>query len=279
MSESKKTVAEGFSDSVDYWKTIYDPEQAQISKCYSLDMIRRKAAVFHLMEKYTNKTLSILDAGCGPGVFMEEAANRGHHVVGIDISRLMVSRARSTTNHLGGEKMESLQADVEHLPFRDGSFDVIFSVGVLSYLANDAKSIGEFRRVVKDDGFVILGLPNWLRLPILFDPYYYLNRSFMFLWNFFFHNRNQRNELLSVNQYRRYFAWQLPDLFHNLRFRIVERINVGFGPPTFWKKEFIPDKYSLIISRSLERLAQRRLFLFLNVLTNHWVICLQKTQD
>ena len=281
MDNHKRVVASTFSGSKEFWTNIYDTNTKAISKCYSIDMIRRKDAVFHLLSKYTSHpALRILDVGCGPGIFVGEAASRGYNIVGVDITEPMVSGARDATNKFGSQIIGYAQGDIENLPFRNNSFDVIFCIGVLSYLAEDAKSINELKRVVKIEGFVIVGLPNWLRLPILFDPYYYLHRVFTYVWKKkLFHDRNQESELIGLKEYRRYFAWKLNNLFKNFNLNILEIKTIGFGPMTFWRKEFIPYKQSLKFSQLLEKLSSKPLLYFLKIFANHWVICLQKIQN
>ena len=280
MDNHKRVVASSFSGSKEFWSNIYDPNPKEISKCYSVDMIQRKNAVFDLLSKYTNHTsLKILDVGCGPGIFVGEAASRGYNVVGVDIAEPMVSSARDVTNQFGSQIIGYAQGDIEHLPFQNNSFDVIFCIGVLSYLTEDAKSINELERVVKNEGLVIVGLPNWLRLPILFDPYYYLHHGFTYVWNKIFRNGNKESEFTGLKEYRRYFAWKLYNLFKDFNFKILEIKTIGFGPMTFWKKEFIPYRQSLKISQLLEKLSSKSFLHFFRIFANHWVICLQKIQN
>jgi len=279
MGNYKKAIAKKFSELKDLWKIIYDPKQEKISKCLSLDMIKRKTAGFDLLDKYTNKgSLYVLDAGCGPGIFMEEAMNRGHHVVGVDISELMILQARNATKQKNGQITLCVQGDIEYLPFKNDSFHAIFCMGVLSYLPEDAECLRELHRVAKKDGFVIVGLPNMLRLAMLFDPYYYL-QGFIFLWKKVFRDGNNGNESVNIDDFRRYFVWQLPVLFRSFNLRILEVINIGFGPMTIWKKEIMPEKFSLRVSQLLEKLVTKRSFFLLKAVANHWVVCLQKLQD
>lgn len=49
------------------------------------------------------RRLSILDAGCGTGRLAIEAARRGHTVVGVDLDRDMIDRARSKAPQLTWE--------------------------------------------------------------------------------------------------------------------------------------------------------------------------------
>ncbi len=277
QSNYKKIVAQSFSSSKDFWRDIYDTDKAGVDKCYSNDMINRKSSVFDLLRKYSNgKKLNILDVGCGAGVFLSEAVRLGHFACGVDSSELMVQESKNVLMTYGYKNTVVINGDIEHLPIRDETFDVVLCIGVLSYLPTDDRGLSELRRVVKKNGYVIIALPNWLRLPMLFDPYYYLNRIFVVLFRKFFHLRNQSTTNACLSEYRRYFVWRLPKLFNQFNFKILELRNIGFGPPTFWKKEIIAADSSIKISRFLERFSRIKLFYFLRAVTNHWVLCLQK---
>lgn len=75
----------------------------------------------------------VLDVGCGAGRFLEIAATYGAEVVGVDISYAVDSSFRS----LGRlSNVHVVQADVYALPFRQGLFDLIYSIGVLHHTPN-----------------------------------------------------------------------------------------------------------------------------------------------
>jgi len=70
--------------------------------------------------------LDVLDLGCGPGYFSRRLAERGAHVVGVDISKALVghARAREEANPLGIEYVVLDAAEVaERFPAR--TFDMV----------------------------------------------------------------------------------------------------------------------------------------------------------
>jgi SAM-dependent methyltransferase len=86
----------------------------------------------------------VLDAGCGAGfatsAWIDDDWNRGGgEWVGVDLSEAIdVARAQ-----LGGFPATSfVQADVLRLPFREGSFDAIFSEGVLHHTPSTERAFG-----------------------------------------------------------------------------------------------------------------------------------------
>lgn len=105
---------------------------------------------------------SALDIGCGSGVYMEELLAMGFDVTGVDLSAEMLATCRKRFE--GRDNVHLCQADVEHLPFPDGQFDLVVCVGVLGYLLSDEQALAEIRRVIKPGGFLLLNLTNMYSL-------------------------------------------------------------------------------------------------------------------
>ena len=83
----------------------------------------------------------VLDAGVGAGRYTEVMGRWGAEVVGVDLTRAVDAAAENLrqvpTAHL-------VQADIFALPFRDGTFDLAYSIGVLHHTPDTA---GAFRCV------------------------------------------------------------------------------------------------------------------------------------
>lgn len=73
---------------------------------------------------------TVLEAGCGMGRFLEVASQRGAQVIGVDLS-LSVEAAYEI--HRAKPNVHIIQSDIFHLPFRKGTFNRIFSIGVLHH--------------------------------------------------------------------------------------------------------------------------------------------------
>ena len=100
----------------------------------------------------------ILDVGCGSGIFTVDVLKSGAWVTGIDLSAAMLSRAIVR----GGDGFVGLCADMCNLPFGDNSFDRVFSMTAIEFVADGARAIGELNRVVKPGGRVVLTSLNSL---------------------------------------------------------------------------------------------------------------------
>lgn len=92
--------------------------------------------------KNTNKDALLLDIGCGPCFF--EAKN----IVGIDPSLELLKQ--STTN------TRRINAEAEHLPFKDNTFNIIISITAIQNFTNIELAIKEMKRVTKPNSKLAL---------------------------------------------------------------------------------------------------------------------------
>lgn len=126
-----------------------------------------------LLEKYLprRRGLRILDAGCGTGVAFGYLGKYGK-VVGVDKS----SEALKYAQKLG----KVMKADIGKLPFKDGSFDLVVCLDVLYHLwIKDYRQVlGEFNRVLKNGGLLLLREPAFAWLKSGHDVIEYGQRRF-----------------------------------------------------------------------------------------------------
>lgn len=88
----------------------------------------------------------ILDIPAGNGLLAEKLAEYGHDVVCADINN---------------EKEAYVYADMsETLPFNDGEFDTVICLEGVEHVIEPSKLISELCRICKDQGRIIISLPN-----------------------------------------------------------------------------------------------------------------------
>ena len=87
----------------------------------------------------------ILDAGVGTGRFAKPLQDIGFDVVGIDISKRMLAKAREK----GAENL--FRGDLCDLPFRDDSFGTTMSIHVLHLISTWRCALVEIGRVTTDN--------------------------------------------------------------------------------------------------------------------------------
>ncbi|MFC4356915.1 class I SAM-dependent methyltransferase [Halobium salinum] len=94
---------------------------------------------------------TVLDVGCGPGVnFPALRARVGVEgsVVGVDLSRGMLSRARDRVVDDGWQNVHPVGADAATLPLPDGSVDAAYATLSLSAVPDLDGTLTELRRVL-----------------------------------------------------------------------------------------------------------------------------------
>jgi SAM-dependent methyltransferase len=87
------------------------------------------------------------------------AAAQGARVFGIDISEPTLRQAEATFV-AAGVPLRAAAADVRAIPFRDGSFDAVYSMGTIEHFAETEQAVGEIARVLAPGGRAIVGVPN-----------------------------------------------------------------------------------------------------------------------
>jgi SAM-dependent methyltransferase len=97
----------------------------------------------------------LLDVGCAAGFFVDEAARAGFDAEGVDVSRPMVDFARRSL------QLERIAlGTLEDCRFVDQSFDVITLWDVVEHVPDPPGFLQEVRRVLSDDGYLILETQN-----------------------------------------------------------------------------------------------------------------------
>jgi len=95
----------------------------------------------------------VLDVACGTGVVAVTAARIGAKVSAIDLTPELLERARENFQ-IAGVEVDSREGDVEHLPFKDGEFDVVLSQFGHIFAPRPALAIAEMLRVLKPGGTI-----------------------------------------------------------------------------------------------------------------------------
>jgi SAM-dependent methyltransferase len=122
---------------------------------------------------WDEKTLGgklVLDAGCGAGRFAEVALSLGAEVVAIDYSSAIDAAQRNLQSH---PRLHLAQADIYHLPFAPGTFDFVYSLGVLQHTPDVKRATLSVIEMARPGGGVTvdLYLRSWKNL---LTPKYWL---------------------------------------------------------------------------------------------------------
>ncbi len=116
----------------------------------------------HTVETFWRKTLLepgevrgklVLDVGVGNGRYAQACTDAGAEVVGIDLSEAVDVAYANTKG-----KVNTVQCDIFNLPFKEGCFDVIYSIGVLHHTPDTKAAFESVQKLVKKNGIVSIHL-------------------------------------------------------------------------------------------------------------------------
>ncbi|MFC7047132.1 methyltransferase domain-containing protein [Halobacteriaceae archaeon GCM10025711] len=106
----------------------------------------------------------VLDVGCGTGFGTEGLLQYTDDVHGLDQSVHQMEQAwRKLGKH---DPVSFYRGDAERLPFKDDSFDVVWSSGSIEYWPNPVTALRDLRRVVKPGGQVLVVGPNYPKTTV-----------------------------------------------------------------------------------------------------------------
>jgi len=88
----------------------------------------------------------VLDVGCGNGRFSFVASETGATIISLDASDSAFVAARNL-----GPSATVVRANALRMPFKDGTFDAAFSIGVMQHTGDGPGFLREIARVVKDN--------------------------------------------------------------------------------------------------------------------------------
>lgn len=94
----------------------------------------------------------VLDLGSGAGndcFVARELTGESGKVIGVDMTNVMIQKARKNADKLGFNNVEFRKGDIEDLPVADDSIDVVISNCVLNLVPDKAKAFSEMFRVLK----------------------------------------------------------------------------------------------------------------------------------
>lgn len=134
-------------------------------------MVRFQAFIDQLL--IDKNSICILEAGCGSISYLH--FKQKHYIVGIDISEKQLQR-NSRLN-------EKILGDIQYYDFQSSVFDVVVCWNVLEHLTKPDLALLKFVYALKEDGIIILAIPNVLSLkglvtkytPLWFHTFYYRN--------------------------------------------------------------------------------------------------------
>lgn len=119
-----------------------------------------------LFSKYvSDKSINILDAGCGTGLVAEELLNKGFsNFFGVDFSQNMLSLIPKNLY----KRLDLIDLN-KPLKYSDNYFDAVICVGTFTYGHVKAHALDEFIRIIKQNGLVCFTVNEGIYQKYEFD--------------------------------------------------------------------------------------------------------------
>ncbi|GIW43733.1 MAG: methyltransferase [Candidatus Binatia bacterium] len=149
-----------------------------------------RRAIFHalLCRLPLSSDALLLDLGCGTGANLRFLSRYGR-VIGLDWGAAAARYSRRRTG------LPVLRGDVQTLPFRDGTVDVVTAFDLIEHIEDDRTCVAEMARVVRPGGYVLVTVP-----------------AFPWMWG--------RQDVINHHK-RRYRAREFAELFHGAGLEIL----------------------------------------------------------
>ncbi len=113
-----------------------------------------------------NKDSNILDYGCGMGGVSQLFYDKYHcKVDGVEISDNELQKAKIA---FGDNKNLNFML-LDEFSFPEKTYDLIFSSQVVEHVHNVGNYLSKINRMLKDDGYLLIGLPNIVNLNYLIN--------------------------------------------------------------------------------------------------------------
>ena len=148
--------AQRAGESTEYW----EDEWSRVSLA---DVERRQRlrpdVTMRLLHRFVPQSGRILEAGTGASTLAAALRSPTRTVVGIDLTaRALISANRQWPD------LPLARADIRAMPFKDGSFDCVISLGVVEHLEEGpTDALREHARVLTTDGVLLVSVP-WISL-------------------------------------------------------------------------------------------------------------------
>ncbi|GIV83545.1 MAG: hypothetical protein KatS3mg052_0552 [Candidatus Roseilinea sp.] len=134
-------------------RNLYLPEQAAFLKMFASTLDRLQPF------KASGK---LLDIGCGPGLLLKVALERGYSAHGCDISEWATAFARS-------QGLDVRTGVLQELQYRTGEFDIVVLNHTLEHMPDPLGTLHEVYRILANDGALLVGVPNFASLNVASD--------------------------------------------------------------------------------------------------------------
>jgi SAM-dependent methyltransferase len=139
------------------------------AECDSLSSLRARAErnkFARLLDQAIPGNARILEMGCGTGQMSLYLARADRLVIGADLTCTSLELAAAAAHRFKVDRVLFVETDLHRPGLRPGSFDVVYSSGVLHHTPNPRASFARIAQLARPGGMIVLGVYNAIaRVP------------------------------------------------------------------------------------------------------------------
>ena len=136
----------------------------------SLSSLRARAErnkFARLLDQAIPGNARILEIGCGTGQMSLYLARADRLVIGADLTRTSLELAVAAAHRFKLDRVLFVETDLHRPGLRAGSFDVVYSSGVLHHTPNPRAAFASIAQLARPGGMIVLGVYNAIaRIPL-----------------------------------------------------------------------------------------------------------------
>ena len=126
----------------------------------------RRSEFARLLDEAIPPGARVLELGCGTGQLSLFLSTADRMVIGADLTRASLELGAEAAKRFGLEGVLFVETDLHRPGLQAGAFDVVVCSGVLHHTPDPRSAFSAVARMVKPNGYVVLGLYNaFARLP------------------------------------------------------------------------------------------------------------------
>jgi len=122
---------------------------------FEKDLLEHEVEFFPMFLEYAKKANRILEVGAGNGRMIRILRKNGvkSDFFAVDITRRV--------KEINDADANSVMADARTLPFKNESFDFVYSLGVIEHFPETEQAIKEQSRVLRKGGYIFITTPHF----------------------------------------------------------------------------------------------------------------------
>lgn len=141
---------------IDHQRKLWDSKASTYDRLVDRYFAHTYEQILQNVARDARGSHNLLEAGTGTGILATLLSNVVPHITAIDISPEMIKVAKEKAAQQQLINIDFSVGDIGNLPFENNIFDTVVAANVLHLLPDPQAALGEMRRVLADNGKIIV---------------------------------------------------------------------------------------------------------------------------